>query len=161
MGSGIEVSPDMDPGETLAHYGVKGMQWGRRKADDSGGSGESSGSAKKAKPTTAEVKTARRNLQKQAMQYHEAKDWAKSNTTRGSAERVLANEKVASLKADYLNNPDRITALYLTKGEKAVMGVIATVGLGAGTGAVAGNAATRAAQRKIITNRQNSGKYNR
>lgn len=39
-----------DVGEFLAHYGVKGMRWGRRKAEGSG-SGNSGGSAKKEKFT--------------------------------------------------------------------------------------------------------------
>lgn len=49
MGSGIEVSPDMDPSEALAHYGVKGMRWGHRKPEDSGsGSSKPSRSERRA-----------------------------------------------------------------------------------------------------------------
>lgn len=32
-GTGLEVSPDMDPEDVLAHYGKKGMQWGVRKQE--------------------------------------------------------------------------------------------------------------------------------
>lgn len=37
----LEISPDMNPEEVLAHYGVPGMQWGKRKSDTSSGNAPS------------------------------------------------------------------------------------------------------------------------
>jgi hypothetical protein len=58
--------------EALAHFGVKGMHWGQRKAETSGsgGSGGGAGSRKPPKPTRNDILTAR------AMQRHLAdKSW--------------------------------------------------------------------------------------
>lgn len=156
MGTGIEVTPDLDPGEVLAHYGVKGMRWGHTKADDSGGGSGGGGSAKK-KPTHDEVVTARQNLQRQAIDYQQAKKWAKKNTAKNSPERMLADEKVAQLKVDFLNNPDRVTATYLTRGEKVISALL----IPAAAPSLAAGAVVRGGVRRHIAKKQANGGYNK
>lgn len=43
-------------GDVLAHYGVKGMKWGVRRADSGGGSSSSPAPAKTSRPASADVK---------------------------------------------------------------------------------------------------------
>ena len=155
-GTGIEISPDMDPEAVLAHYGVKGMQWGKRKATDDASGGSQSTSSK---PSNDEVKTARSNLQRKALDYNVASREAKKSGPKGSVVRALAKEKVREMKVDFLNDPDRITASYLTKGEKIIFGVLAASTGPIGVGAVGGNIAGRAMSRKSIENKQRSGAY--
>lgn len=158
-GTGLDVSPDMTPEDVIAHYGKKGMRWGVTNDSDGGGSGGGTSSAK-AKPSSDAVKVARENLQRQQLDIKSAKRDARMTTGKGSVERALANDKVKEMKVDLLNNPDRVTALYLTKGEKIWMGAVATAGIAVGgPGAVAGNAAGRALQRRSIEKKQRTGAY--
>ena len=61
---GTDIPEDMSFEDALAHYGVKGMRWGYRKAEPNSTSVPSSGQAEKtldAKPSRSEARTARRN----------------------------------------------------------------------------------------------------
>ena len=124
MSNGDDISPEIDvsqmsPSEyALAHYGVKGMQWGKRKADDSGGVTTAR------KPSKAEISDARLTVAQQSLKLRQTKSRAKS-FDKGSAERILADKRYSEMKTEFLKNPDRITASYMTKGEKAAFGVIA------------------------------------
>ena len=145
--------------DILAHYGVKGMRWGHTKASDGSGGSGVAGNFKK-KPTSDQVKVARENLQRQALDIRAAKRDARTTTGKDTVERAIKNQEIRQMKADFLNNPDRITATYLTNGEKVVMGIMATAGAPiGGTGSVIGNAAGRAYHRKLIAKKQATGAY--
>jgi len=92
--------------EALEHHGIKGMKWGVRKA-----------------VSRAEIKTARRSVGKDARAH--LKEQAKFVVGKSSREQVRA----ARLK--FLTNPDRPTALRLTRGETVALGILSAPTLGA------------------------------
>lgn len=94
----------MDTDEFLEHYGVKGMKWGHRKAISTEVAG---GFIQRTK--------LRNKVNKQGRQAQRA--GLKANLTVGKG-RETAKENARHKKLDYLNNPDRVTAMTLTKGEK-------------------------------------------
>lgn len=103
----------MDVDAFLAHYGVKGMKWGHRKTYSS-----------------ADIKAARaRNAKREGDLLSKAYDV--SNTKKGTAARAKADKAYNKAHTDYLKNPDRATALRMTKGEKIAVAVIAATGVGA------------------------------
>jgi hypothetical protein len=122
----------------LKHFGVKGMKWGVRNA-----------------PTTGDIKSAREKVSGQRDAVKKQKQRV-SNTEKGSAQRASAEKKLSAMKMKLLKNPDRATALRLTRGQKwAVAGgmiggfvvsggtPIVPIGIGAA-------AATRYALRKNV-----------
>lgn len=106
----------------LAHHGVPGMKWGRRSPRTIAFNKKYSTNQKR----TDAILRARGNTEAQRIAYR---------TERNPTKKI-------ELKKAYLKNPDRATALRLTRGEKVVNGIIAgvlplvgTVAIGAGVGA--------------------------
>lgn len=124
---------------TLQHYGVLGMKWGQRK-----------------KFTGAQIRDARRTLSVQNKQYRtEAR---KVNSLKeGTAARKLGEKKLERLNRDYLNNPARVAAIRMTRGEKFSAVLFSSTGIGAGL-AVASIAGTSIASRRIEV-KQAAGAY--
>jgi len=106
----IEVGADF-----IEHYGKQGMRWGHRNA--------SSGEAKAAKPSGKErdtqIRLARLNTKADRVNFKSQKALVKA-TAKGSAARAKGEKELAKTKATMLKNPDRVTAVKLTRGEKAV-----------------------------------------
>lgn len=113
----------------LTHHGVKGMKWGHRKHATSA-------------ERTRSVRLARAESFKQREAFKTA--------PRGSAQREKA-------KAAFLRNPDRATALRLTRGEKVTLAILAVAVPGPGTFAAAVTAGSRVAVRKSIERKQARG----
>jgi hypothetical protein len=92
----------------LVHFGVLGMKWGVRRTQ-----GTHSFTAKNptAAKRAAEIGRARESVQKTKSAYKAESDPGKRK----------------QLKDVHLNNPDRATALRLTKGEKIVAGLLYTL----------------------------------
>lgn len=134
MGTNLDISPDMTPEQVLAHYGVPGMQWGKRKVDDSGGSSTSRAERKaldkaakrednlkltksKQKPQNAddkEILDARARMNRVEQQYRDAKSTykvEKQQIGKVAAKRALneaKDRKVETLaKADELTKAER------------------------------------------------------
>jgi hypothetical protein len=107
----ISVEKPGSPSEVLEQSGVKGMKWGFRQ------SRQASKTFAKAYPTpkarAVEIRRARRDQMTRKEKI--------GLEPKGSADRAKA-------KKVYLNNPDRVTALRLTRGEKIVAGILMTVG---------------------------------
>lgn len=149
--------------EFLAHYGVKGMRWGKTTKSDAGGSSAPastySRSLAKEKVSNDDIYDARLRVytQSQAVR-REIKDIkAQAKAGKTAVDKVAINEAKAAL----YNNPDRVTASRMTTGDKVVAGIIA---LSTGPGApvsLAVNFGTRAAQTRSIAKAQDTGKYNR
>lgn len=161
MSTNSDVSPEMDtsqmsPSEyALAHYGVKGMQWGKRKADDGGVSTATR------KPTKQEIGDARFNIAQQGLKLRQTKSQAKQ-FDKGSVERAIADKRYNEMKTDFLKNPDRVTASYLTTGEKYAFAAIAIAAAPVGgVQIVGGNVASRAVTRRRIQRRQRTGFYDK
>lgn len=131
----------MDADAFLEHYGVKGMKWGHRKAvgtDVAGGFG---------------TRTKRR-LKVDAQHIKANASVAKANVTVGK-KRAAAKDSAREKKLDYLNNPDRVTAATLTKGEKIALALFTSP-----VGAVAG-IKTANAKANRIEYMQKTGGYNK
>ena len=128
---GIETSKSqiMSTDDFLAHYGVKGMKWGKRKV------------------ASSEIIDARARNASRVRQISNQID--KTNLATG-AQQKKEGAKLAKMQASYLKNPDRATALRMTTGEKAVLGVLAVAIPGVGTAAAAGHSGGRVLLRKSI-----------
>jgi hypothetical protein len=92
----------------LVHFGVLGMKWGVRRS-------QGTHSFKAKNPTAA----------KRAAEIGRARASVKKTKTAYKAETDPGKQK--QLKDVHLNNPDRATALRLTKGEKIVAGLLYTL----------------------------------
>lgn len=128
--------PSLD--ETLEHFGVLGMHWGSTRVKASG----------------SQVRSARRRLTKQTDQIMSQED-VNSRMAKGSAARIAGDKKVAAMDVAFLKNPDRVTAVRLTRGEKAV--ALLFVPLGLGVGAIVGTSA----RSRQIEYKQKTGAYNK
>lgn len=126
--------------EFIEHHGVMGMKWGKHKA----------------KPTTSDIKTARKHVESQTRKLQDQED--KVVLAKSKSQATSATKKLNEMNASYLKNPDRATALRLTNGEKAAALALSLVIPGFGIGAGAG-ATARVAVRKTIEKRQASGHY--
>lgn len=95
-----------DNEHTLMHYGVKGMKWGVRNDN----------------PTNDDIHDARSKLYSKNRAYQKERKAIK----RGERPLTRAEKKVAlsDLKTSALADPDRKTAMTMTKGEKAVLAVM-------------------------------------
>jgi deoxyhypusine synthase len=77
------------------------------------------------------------------------------STKKGSVERAKENQKLGKIKADFLKDPDRVTAMTMTRGEKA-----ATVILGGGLPGVAAVAGQNIARNRVAK-KQALGAYDK
>lgn len=96
------VNPDM---EDLEHHGVKGMHWGQRRA----------------RPSSSDIKSARKRLDSSLSSFQRQDD--KTNASKGKEHDKNA-ATLAKMEASFLKNPDRATALRMTKGEKALTAIL-------------------------------------
>lgn len=138
----------MDTDEFLAHYGVKGMKWGVHRAR---------------KPSSSdEIKDARARIQsKQAKLGEQRRAVKKAKKAGDTKAQARAEKKMSDMKVDFLKDPDRITASYLTKGEKVAIGVLS---IAAGPVSLAGVAAGRGVEaiaRNKVAQRQATGYYDK
>jgi len=134
--------------EALAHYGVLGMKWGKTRA----------------KATTAQIKLARKNRDEQGTklgdEHLKLEAMGKNDKGRRAQER-----KVANMQTAYLKNPDRVTAVRLTRGEKAAVTLFTLmsanpVGAPAAIANVAVAVGSSAASRRIEY-KQDKGAYDK
>ena len=99
----------------LAHYGVKGMKWGKHAS-----SAPTSRKERRMKQDH-EVLTARQRQQARARKYEEAQgDFFVARTAKGQdkAEKIMRK-----MEKDYFTHPDAATAQKLTSGEKRAVGI--------------------------------------
>lgn len=128
--------------EELSHFGVKGMKWGVRKA-----------------VTGGEIREARKRLAKQSKKYRQERRKV-DKTTKGSEARRLGEKKLEEMHRAYLKNPDRVTALRLTKGEKAVQLLFTPLtGIGIATSVAALGGSAIASRR--VQYKQETGAYDK
>lgn len=126
----------------LVHHGVKGMKWGVQKGH----------------PSRAEIKTARRNVRNQGMALDAQRFKAISSTAKRKPGAAYQRGKLKDMKKDFLKNPDRVTALHLTKGEQVAAALFAVSGAGA---PVAGHLIGREVAARTIQRRQAKGHYDK
>jgi len=99
-----EEKPSLDE---LAHYGVKGMKWGVRKAN----------------PTTSEIQGAR---QRQAIRWQKVIEAdQKLQIASSSSQKKSAERQIDKAARDFATNEDRVTAARMTRGEKATALILA------------------------------------
>lgn len=96
----IQYDEDKPSPEDVLHYGVVGMKWGKRRAKASG----------------KEIRSARKRLSVEQDKLFDKQDSVKKT---GKGQRELAN-----MTTKFLKNPDRVTAVRLTRGEKAAAFII-------------------------------------
>lgn len=116
----------------LVHFGTKGMKWGVRRT-------QGTHQFKKDFPTAGaranEIRRARASVRK---------DQTKMETATNPAKRKAATKV-------YLKNPDRATALRITRGEKVVLGILyAATPTVVVPAAVAGFTAVRVGRRRAL-----------
>lgn len=133
-----ELSAEVD--DFLAHYGVKGMRWGHRKAEDTS-SGGSSGPSRVQKIKKAagnavvkigerdtRIEQARFNVEKRNNEIKGAKRQMKRDTRMLSKERKAGRNDIRNMKLDLLSHPDSATAIRLTSGEMFVQAMFGVPG---------------------------------
>ena len=123
------------PEESLEHYGVLGMKWGKHRAKANG----------------TQIRAARRNVRRQAEDVLDQRDKVKAKA-KGSTDRAKEQKKLDKMKTNFLNNPDRVIAARLTRGEKIVAAILLTP---AGAAAAIG---TTSAVSRAIEQRQEKNK---
>lgn len=110
-----EEKPSLD---YIAHFGVKGMKWGQRKAAR--------------RERNAQIKSARQRIATKESEIHAHVRAA--NKAKTTAERAR-HDRLATRKANELfNSPDHLTASRMTTGEKWTTGLL----LGGGTALAVG-----------------------
>lgn len=135
----------MDTETFLEHHGVKGMKWGVHK---------------KARPSDADIKSARLSVRAHdAATMNKAVEVATSK--KGTAKRAKAEKDLKSLEMAHLKNPDRITATRLTKGEKIFNTALIVATGPIGLTVVGAQTAVNAGYRRTASKRQASGHYDR
>lgn len=132
-----EQSSEVD--DFLAHYGVKGMRWGHRKAPEQSSGGGSSAKAKKAPEKKksiasrvggsiskavdasanrdAQIEKARVHVETEKNRIAGEKRRMKSETKMFSKERKRGRQDIRNMKLDLLTHPDSATAMRMTSGE--------------------------------------------
>lgn len=98
----IEDKPTLDD-QLLEHHGVKGMRWGQRKA----------------RPSDHKIRTARINVTAQQARVFNQGAKATAATVGRKPGAAKERAKYKDMNASYLKNPDRVTSLYMTRGERA------------------------------------------
>ena len=128
----IEEKPSLDE---LVHFGVKGMKWGVRK-----------------KVSKGEIQDARLRIAQKNVELGMQRRAVKKAST--SEAKASEKAKLSELKTAFLKNPDRATALRLTKGEAVAISILA------GPTGIALVGAQSAARRRI-ERKQAKGKYDK
>lgn len=134
-----DVNPDF---EALSHHGVRGMKWGVRK----------NGSH----PSNSAIKTARKNVEVQRRAITKQKRKAFKETVKRSSRAPHERAKLKDMKLSLLKNPDRVTAMKMTKGES-----IAHVLLTAHEPALGAAIVVREAAVRTVAKRQRTGAYDK
>ena len=135
----LPEKPPLD-GALLEHYGKKGMHWGQRSSY----------------PNTTEIQRARGSVNKSLGKYTRQRNKAVGATIKRAPNAPQQRAKAKKLKVAHLNNPDRVTALRLTKGEAVAHGILA-VGITPLVPAV--SIAGREVAARHITKKQQQGSY--
>jgi hypothetical protein len=126
--SPVPPKPDLDD---LFHFGVKGMRWGVHRSESSGGGGGGSSTPSKHKPTTSEIKTARRSVRSQQQRIIDLQNDSVSAGARAvfskDARRELDSitKEYRDLTKKLKDDPARAVAARTTRGEKVAFIVIA------------------------------------
>lgn len=111
--------------EEIFHYGVKGMKWGVRRQERR----QANADFKKKFPTAEARRTEILRARASTSRDKANVDFAPTSEARKAATKI------------YLNNPDRATALRVTRGEKVVLALLAgtvppaTIPIGVGVSA--------------------------
>lgn len=146
----IEIVGNPTFEETLMHFGVKGMKWGQRKS-----------------VTTSDIKSARLRFDAKNTQLQADTKKAIATTKKGTAARTKAMTKLQKQRVSVLKNPDRATALRMTRGEKRTtaakafgLSFLGPVGQGQAAKLIA-EAGVRTIERKVVEKKQRSGAYDK
>lgn len=114
-----DSKPSLDT--ALAHYGVKGMKWGQRKAESSSSSGKRPSRRQARKQRNADIRRARVATAVRQGKLEEGI----IDLEFGDTKRVRANgaRMIAKYSDQLANSPDTQTAQKLTTGEKWTLGL--------------------------------------
>jgi hypothetical protein len=133
----------------LAHYGVMGMKWGHRKA-----------------ATGDQIRAARRHVDSERTKLDA--QGVRAERAKGTKSEAKERNKYENMRVKFLRDPDRATAVRMTRGEKFAT-IITTTGLSAltsagintigGAAVGAGIIAGRSAVARRIEQKQETGQY--
>lgn len=130
--------------EELVHTGVKGMKWGVRKS-----------------PVAAKFNKKYPDSRTRDSAIRLARSQNQLRFTKAvNANRTGTKKQREAARLSYLKNPDRATALRLTKGEKVAFTILAVALPVAGTAGVGLGLGIRTATRRSIEKRQYRKAYN-
>lgn len=122
---------------TLEHYGVLGMKWGRTRA----------------RANSSQIRSARARVNLQSAKIGVQRDLVRTaSTPQAKAQRKSELSKTTTA---FLKNPDRVTAVRLTRGEKVATALLFTPVTAATL------IGTTSATSRRIERKQELGKYNK
>lgn len=135
---GQEEQPSLD--DCLAHYGKKGMKWGVRNA----------------RPSGSDIRVARIRLQGEQ---HKLAGQRSAVRAAPKGEKKAAEKlKYHEMKISFLKNPDRVTAMHITKGEGVAAAILTAPSGPLGFASYVGGVT---AVRKTVEKKQRTGAYDK
>lgn len=134
------LKPSLDE---LVHHGVLGMKWGQRRTANA-----------------TDIRRARNRLETKRANYRVQEDKV-DTAEKGSAQRAKEVKKLRDMDLNYLKDPDRVIAVRMTRGEKAVAILLGLATVGTASPISLASIAVSSAASRRIEKKQDERQYDK